>query len=349
MPLALLLPVCYALRALELPPSVSALAVFLATASLACFAATAAMDPGVVPRSGAPGALPPPPPGARVVGGPASDEARPGSPAPAGRTAAPGPAAWESARDPGAHRWCATCEIYRPPRASHCATCGQCVSRWDHHCSYVGNCIGERNFRFFLAFLLSTAALQALGMAQAGGTLWRLARPGGAWGGGRGGQGAAALREAEGALGGALLGFAAAARGFGGAVAAFPGAFLLLAYCFASFTGVAPMAAHYCYLTCMDATAKDVAAQRRGGLSAGRGLEEGAQGVLHSACQLLLGPLPPSRVWPRRAGGSTPRGDAAEKGEASRGGASGPPERELQSDAELPRNAAASAVFTLEE
>lgn len=52
------------------------------------------------------------------------------------------------------YKWCRSCKIWRPPRASHCAVCGVCVRRFDHHCQMVGNCIGNDNHRFFAAFLI---------------------------------------------------------------------------------------------------------------------------------------------------------------------------------------------------
>ena len=50
-------------------------------------------------------------------------------------------------------RECTTCHIIRPPGASHCGTCDNCVLNYDHHCGFVNNCIGKRNHKYFYLFL----------------------------------------------------------------------------------------------------------------------------------------------------------------------------------------------------
>lgn len=49
---------------------------------------------------------------------------------------------------------CEHCQYYKPPRVSHCSTCGTCIYKLDHHCMWTQNCIGYRNQRSFYLFCL---------------------------------------------------------------------------------------------------------------------------------------------------------------------------------------------------
>ena len=51
-------------------------------------------------------------------------------------------------------RKCETCQIMRPPGASHCSECDNCVLGFDHHCLFISNCVGKRNHKYFVLFLV---------------------------------------------------------------------------------------------------------------------------------------------------------------------------------------------------
>jgi hypothetical protein len=43
----------------------------------------------------------------------------------------------------------------RPPLASHCSSCDNCVKEYDHHCWWISNCVGSRNRKYFILFLIN--------------------------------------------------------------------------------------------------------------------------------------------------------------------------------------------------
>ena len=51
-------------------------------------------------------------------------------------------------------KYCTTCHIWRPPRASHCGVCNACVISHDHHCVFLNTCVGYRNYQYFIWTLL---------------------------------------------------------------------------------------------------------------------------------------------------------------------------------------------------
>ena len=56
---------------------------------------------------------------------------------------------------------CLKCDRYKPRRAHHCSTCGQCILRYDHHCPWIAQCVGFYNLREFLLLTLFTTLAAA--------------------------------------------------------------------------------------------------------------------------------------------------------------------------------------------
>lgn len=113
----------------NLPVGIALLSVMLVATAISIWSCwlAATTDPGIIPRSTAP---PPPSRRDRTI-------------QLNGRTILV--------------KFCETCRIWRPPRASHCATCNNCVQRFDHHCPWLGNDIGIRNYRSYFTFVSSSA------------------------------------------------------------------------------------------------------------------------------------------------------------------------------------------------
>lgn len=50
---------------------------------------------------------------------------------------------------------CYICQVDVESKSKHCSICNKCVSEFDHHCKWLNNCIGGRNYRWFLATLVT--------------------------------------------------------------------------------------------------------------------------------------------------------------------------------------------------
>ena len=50
--------------------------------------------------------------------------------------------------------WCYLCKVSVSRRSKHCRRCNKCVDVFDHHCPWLNTCVGERNYRWFLLFLI---------------------------------------------------------------------------------------------------------------------------------------------------------------------------------------------------
>ncbi|KAL3912215.1 MAG: hypothetical protein SGPRY_008411, partial [Prymnesium sp.] len=59
-------------------------------------------------------------------------------------------------------KYCDTCHVVRPARASHDRHTDRCVRRFDHYCPFLGNAVGEGNYLWFLLFVVTTFTSSAL-------------------------------------------------------------------------------------------------------------------------------------------------------------------------------------------
>ncbi|EQC40894.1 hypothetical protein SDRG_01959 [Saprolegnia diclina VS20] len=58
---------------------------------------------------------------------------------------------------------CSTCKCIKVARSKHCTVCNVCVPRFDHHCGWLNACVGERNYKSFLAFIITNACFLLYG------------------------------------------------------------------------------------------------------------------------------------------------------------------------------------------
>ncbi|PZC76539.1 hypothetical protein B5X24_HaOG204438 [Helicoverpa armigera] len=153
--------------------------------------------------------------------------------------------------------------MFRPPRASHCSLCDNCVDRFDHHCPWVGNCVGKRNYRYFYTFVVSLSFLAVFVFACAVTHVALLARGAGL---------AAALR-------------------------ATPASAVVAAVCFLSVWSVLGLAGFHTYLASTDQTTNE---DIKGSFSTRRGVSNPNPYSRGNACancwHVLCGPLAPSLI-----------------------------------------------------
>ncbi|XP_050676048.1 palmitoyltransferase ZDHHC18-B isoform X2 [Leptidea sinapis] len=221
----------------------------LAATTLAALLRTALSDPGIIPRA--------PPHEALAT---ADHTAADGPPA-----ARPPPRAREVLvrGRPVKLKYCFTCKMFRPPRASHCSLCDNCVDRFDHHCPWVGNCVGKRNYRHFYLFVVSLSFL----------CVWVFAC--------------------------AVTHLALASRGAGLAAAlrASPASALVAAVCFLAVWSVLGLAGFHTYLAATDQTTNE---DIKGSFSSRRGVSNPNPYSRGNPCtncwHVLCGPLAPSLI-----------------------------------------------------
>ncbi|XP_038630489.1 palmitoyltransferase ZDHHC9 [Scyliorhinus canicula] len=156
-------------------------------------------------------------------------------------------------------KYCYTCKIFRPPRASHCSVCDNCVERFDHHCPWVGNCVGKRNYRFFYLFTISLSFLTVYIFA------FDIVH--------------VALRSVD--------------NGFLNTLKDTPGTVLEVVICFFTLWSVIGLSGFHTYLIALNQTTNE---DIKGSWSGKNGIHNpySHEGVLKNCCEILCGPVPPS-------------------------------------------------------
>uniref|UniRef100_A0A7I4BF87 S-acyltransferase n=1 Tax=Physcomitrium patens TaxID=3218 RepID=A0A7I4BF87_PHYPA len=51
--------------------------------------------------------------------------------------------------------YCSICDAEISVQSKHCRACDKCVHGFDHHCRWLNNCVGTRNYKLFVALMVS--------------------------------------------------------------------------------------------------------------------------------------------------------------------------------------------------
>ncbi|KAL0839980.1 hypothetical protein ABMA28_015307 [Loxostege sticticalis] len=235
--------------AVRVSPAVPAVGGALFVFTLSALLRTALSDPGIIPRAA-------PAEAAALEAGAAAGDAAAGRPPPRAREVL-------VRGRPVKLKYCFTCKMFRPPRASHCSLCDNCVDRFDHHCPWVGNCVGKRNYRYFYTFVVSLSFLAVFVFACAV----------------------------------THLALAARGAGLGAALRASPASAVVAVVCFLSVWSVLGLAGFHTYLASTDQTTNE---DIKGSFSTRRGVSNPNPYSRGNACancwHVLCAPLAPSLI-----------------------------------------------------
>ena len=74
-------------------------------------------------------------------------------------------AAASLARQSTNSHYCRMCAIAVHSTSKHCRRCDKCVIGFDHHCPWLNTCVGSRNYKHFLALLVTTFVVTSVQLA----------------------------------------------------------------------------------------------------------------------------------------------------------------------------------------
>ncbi|KAH7289065.1 hypothetical protein KP509_31G056000 [Ceratopteris richardii] len=58
--------------------------------------------------------------------------------------------------------YCSLCKVEISMDSKHCRVCDKCMDGFDHHCRWLNNCVGRKNYKDFVALMVSRIAMLIL-------------------------------------------------------------------------------------------------------------------------------------------------------------------------------------------